>query len=194
MNIRNNINMNFNNTIDINLNMNFNNTIDINLNTNFNMNIRINMNLIRINMNMNNTSFRGRSTICKFTFFEHRHNHLSPAVREVWSKEQKLQSDEMKADAPLAVGGDGRPDTPGHSAKYGPYSLMDLDNKIITMELVQSTEVKSSVHMEKEGLIGCVRNLEEYDVFIGKIITDRHVQITNWLREMSGLKSLYILQ
>ena len=41
-------------------------------------------------------------------------------------------------DEPLSLGGDGRIDSPGHSAKYGAYSLMDLEhNVILDVELVQ---------------------------------------------------------
>ena len=38
----------------------------------------------------------------------------------------------------LVLGGDGRADSPGHCAKYGTYTLMDLkSNKIVHIELVQ---------------------------------------------------------
>ena len=38
----------------------------------------------------------------------------------------------------LVLGGDGRADSPGHSAKYGTYSLLELlCNKIIDFRLVQ---------------------------------------------------------
>ena len=41
-------------------------------------------------------------------------------------------------DEPLSLGGDGRSDSHGHSAKYGAYSLMDLEhNVILNVELVQ---------------------------------------------------------
>lgn len=39
---------------------------------------------------------------------------------------------------PLSLGGDGGNDSPGHSAKYGSYSFMDLEhNVILDMQLVQ---------------------------------------------------------
>ena len=31
-------------------------------------------------------------------------------------------------DQPLSLGGDGRSDGPGHSAKFGSYTLMDLEH------------------------------------------------------------------
>ncbi len=34
-------------------------------------------------------------------------------------------------DEPLSLGGDGRSDSPGHCAKYGAYTLMDLEHNVI---------------------------------------------------------------
>ena len=42
---------------------------------------------------------------------------------------------------PLNLGGDGRANSPGHSVKFGSYSVIDLDqNKVIDFQLVQVTE------------------------------------------------------
>ena len=39
---------------------------------------------------------------------------------------------------PLNLGGDGHADSPGHSAKYGSYSVLDChSNKLLDMQLVQ---------------------------------------------------------
>jgi hypothetical protein len=41
-------------------------------------------------------------------------------------------------DEPLSLGGDGRCDSPGFSAKYGTYTLMELKhNAILDIQLVQ---------------------------------------------------------
>ncbi len=43
-----------------------------------------------------------------------------------------------EAGAPLEIGGDGRADSPGHSAKYGSYTTMEINkDKIIDIQLVQ---------------------------------------------------------
>ena len=57
----------------------------------------------------------------------------------VWESHQtKLLAECRNRGTALPIGGDGRADSPGHSAKYGSYSLIDFDsNKIIHMELVQ---------------------------------------------------------
>ncbi|KAJ8369539.1 hypothetical protein SKAU_G00095670 [Synaphobranchus kaupii] len=77
-----------------------------------------------------------------------------------------------------------RADTPGHCAKYGSYTMMDLKaNRVIDLQLVQSNEVGNSQHMEKEGLVRSIAALEEAGVQIKNIVTDRHPQIQKFLRE-----------
>lgn len=40
----------------------------------------------------------------------------------------------------LTIGGDGRADSPGHSAKYGTYTMLDVhQNKVLHVETVQVT-------------------------------------------------------
>ncbi len=80
---------------------------------------------------------------------------------------------------PLTIGGDGRRDSPDHSAKYSSYNLELRHNVVLDIELVQvctysclakleqsvanfffslsSNEVGSSYHMEKEGLVGGIK-------------------------------------
>ena len=46
----------------------------------------------------------------------------------------------MEKNKGLALGGNGRADSPGHSAKYGSYSIIELNkNKVIDLKLVQVT-------------------------------------------------------
>ena len=75
----------------------------------------------------------------------------------------------------LVLGGDGRADSPGHSAKYGTYTLMELSHNIILdIQLVQviitlhnfnlflfiqSNEVGGSYYMELEGLNYGIRTI-----------------------------------
>lgn len=119
------------------------------------------------------------------TFMNHQHFYLQPTIVEVWKDHQTSYIHETRQTGlPVCIGGDGRADTPGHSAKFGSYSVMDLDQGIvIDVQLVQSNEVKSSYHMEKEGLVRSINYLQGEGVRIGTIITDRHVQIKKWIRE-----------
>ena len=70
------------------------------------------------------------------TFYFHQRQYLEPSVQAVWNhKQQQLSS---ACELPLIIGGDGRTDSPGHSAKYGSYGVIDLrTNEVLHIELVQ---------------------------------------------------------
>ena len=57
----------------------------------------------------------------------------------MWGDEQPRSLTQCKAqDTLLPIGGDGQADSPGHSAKYGSYGVIDLNtNKVLHIELVQ---------------------------------------------------------
>lgn len=75
--------------------------------------------------------------------------------------------------------GDGRNDSPGHSAQYCTYSMMDSESKkilsLITMDKRQ-TEKKSS-NMEKACFIRAMEELAENGVVVSEVVTDAHLQI-----------------
>jgi solute carrier family 8 (sodium/calcium exchanger) len=60
---------------------------------------------------------------------------LQPAIYTCWSREQEKL---LSSDAPLVLAGDMRADSPGHCAKFGSYTVLDVQqNKIVHTELVQ---------------------------------------------------------
>ena len=69
----------------------------------------------------------------------HQKKYLHTAVQRTYQQQQSTLLNNIKAEGrELIVGGDGRCDSPGHSAKYGTYSLMDAEqNKILDSQLVQ---------------------------------------------------------
>ena len=73
------------------------------------------------------------------TFYLHQTQYLEPAVLSVWQDNQhQLLSAILKQGSPIIIGGDGRADSPGHSAKFGSYGILDLHtNKVLHIELVQ---------------------------------------------------------
>ncbi|XP_024147228.1 uncharacterized protein LOC112158213 isoform X3 [Oryzias melastigma] len=124
--------------------------------------------------------------ISKRTFFRHQKDYLLPSITHLWAEQQAwliacLQAEQRG----IVLAGDGRSDSPGHSAKYGMYTMLELPaNVIIDMQLVQSNEVGGATHMEKEGFIRSVNFLEtQQGLDIDVIITDRHVQLRKWIRE-----------
>ena len=73
------------------------------------------------------------------TFFRHQRQYLQPTISAIWISEQlpllsKLRDEKTK----LSLAGDGRADSPGHSAKYGSYSVIEMSyNKVLDYKLVQ---------------------------------------------------------
>ena len=149
----------------------------------------------------------GKPELCrhhKKDFFRHQSSYLQPAINYVWEKELGASIKQLLIKKQgLVLGGDGRADSPGHSAKYGSYSVIDLNqNKVLGLKLVQvwlleyckcmdayttflqSNEVKGSYHMEKEGLHRCMNFLKESKLKVDVLVTDRHKQINKWLKDI----------
>lgn len=79
----------------------------------------------------------GLVSISTRTFHRHQAKYLEPVIESVWQTQQNELLRASKG-SPLSLGGDGRADTPGHSAKFGSYTMMDLRrNKILDFQLVQ---------------------------------------------------------
>ncbi|KAG1926991.1 uncharacterized protein LOC120480138 isoform X3 [Pimephales promelas] len=118
-------------------------------------------------------------------FRRHARTYLEPAIIYKWSEEQNLQRRDLSRSKNVILAGDMRADSPGHSAKYGSYTMMDLQtNNIIDIQLVQSSEVGGSRRrMETEGLRRSLDVLEESGVKLDCIVTDRHPHILKFLKD-----------
>ena len=81
----------------------------------------------------------GCASISLRTFFNHQHSYLQPTIFSVWQHRQSTLLNQLKsAGKKLTLGGDGRADSPGHSAKYGSYTVMELEQHVVLdMQLVQ---------------------------------------------------------
>lgn len=81
------------------------------------------------------------------TYFHHQ-KHVIRAIKETFRVEQANILQSLRdAEKPLALGGDGRCDSPGYSAKYGSYTLMDLsENNVLDIQLVQVTKLQLLQH------------------------------------------------
>ena len=73
------------------------------------------------------------------TFIQHQRRYLQPAIVNVWDRMQHNLVEKLtEAGQPLVIGGDARNDSPGHTAKYGSYTFLEVNlNKILHVELVQ---------------------------------------------------------
>ena len=76
-------------------------------------------------------------TISVETYFWHQRDYLQPTVSSVYQSKQSALLSSF-GNQHLVLAGDGRADSPGHSAKYGTYSILEMScNKIIDFKLVQ---------------------------------------------------------
>jgi len=125
------------------------------------------------------------------TFYRLRRDYLFPSIAEEWKKEQSMVIESIKGrEEDLMLAGDGRCDSPGHSAKYGTYTMIDTDtDKVVDFEVIRVMEVKNSNAMEKEGFIRTLTRVEEdYGCKVYGISTDRHTQIKKYMREQQKKK------
>lgn len=75
--------------------------------------------------------------ISQSTFTKLQRSYLIPSIVQIWNTSRASLLASLQKEN-LVIGGDGRCDSPGFSAKYGTYTLMDLDiNKVLDIKLVQ---------------------------------------------------------
>lgn len=118
---------------------------------------------------------------CNIRFFEKgsfyyiQRKYLWPVVNNHYIVQQREILQSFRGQ-PLVLAGDGRCDSPGHNAKYGTYSVMEVTTeKIVDFSLVQVSEVANSNAMEKEGLKRCLEFLERDGQVIDLLATDRYL-------------------
>lgn len=112
--------------------------------------------------------------------------HAVPAVKELWKK-MKEEIWQTLEEENLVLCGDARMDSPGFSAKYSVYVLMDHYLSIITdLEVVDKREAGgSSPVMEKMGLKRLMERIIG-QLKIKELVTDASATIMKLLRDMKG--------
>ena len=117
------------------------------------------------------------------TFYNIQDKYLFPVINEVWEGEQNAVFADLK-NKELWLSGDGRCDSPGHSAKYGTYTMIDQNSdKIVDFQIVQVTEVTSSNAMEREGFKRCMDSIQGKGAHVKVVATDRHVSIKSDMKK-----------
>lgn len=85
--------------------------------------------------------FRHASIQCfsERTYSSIQNAYIVPTITDVWQMKQSDIIDEIRNNGnKVKLGGDARCCSPGHTAKYGSYSIMNLDNnKVVDVQLVQ---------------------------------------------------------
>ncbi|XP_063048714.1 uncharacterized protein LOC134445189 isoform X2 [Engraulis encrasicolus] len=77
------------------------------------------------------------------TFRRHARTYLEPAIIHKWHQFQEEQWKDLSQHK-VKLGGDMRADSPGHSAKYGSYSLMNLSKRVLTDVQKLSSDYQTS--------------------------------------------------
>ena len=71
------------------------------------------------------------------SYYRHVGSYVNPTVIQTWKLHQSELFEEL-SNTGLVLAGDGRCDSPGFSAKYGSYTLMEQQvNKVLDFQLVQ---------------------------------------------------------
>ena len=109
--------------------------------------------------------------------------YVIPEVNKAWSKHNESVLATLAGEE-LTLSGDARCDSPGHSASFGTYTLLDsASHMIVFQETVHVSEVKNSYWMELAGLERCLETISDHNVFTKVLATDRHPGIQKMLRD-----------
>ena len=121
----------------------------------------------------------------KVTFYSIQKRFLFPAVHRVFVTNRTLLLDFVRRRGQLDLLGDGRCDSPGYSAKYGTYTIMDgLTNFILDFHVSHCKMAGNSARMELDGLKNVLRRLDDQKIPISSLTTDRHKQVRSFMKKI----------
>ena len=96
--------------------------------------------------------FLNLKSISDMLFYHLRHDVVFPVVVKKWKQQRKQMLQLLKQQEKLVLVGDGRCNSPGHSAKYCMYTFMEVNTgNVVDTVVVPITEVSNSNEIEKEG-------------------------------------------
>ena len=111
-------------------------------------------------------------------FYDTQQKYLFPVINDAWEAEKQRQLDILNAKEVVNLDGDAHCDSPGHSAKYETYTLMDDDTgDVVAFSVIQVSEVTSSNAMEKEGFSRCIQLPTSNDVTISSCMVKDYLHI-----------------
>ena len=133
------------------------------------------------------TEFLSWDVISQRTFQRYQSSYLIPAIQELYDEMIKSIHNVLKNVEDACLCGDGRNDSPGHSAKFCTYTMMERALDIIMdMEVVDKRETGgTSVTMETSGLRRTVECLKDA-LKIKEVVTDASASVIKLLRDLRG--------
>ncbi|XP_061167182.1 uncharacterized protein LOC133176022 [Saccostrea echinata] len=112
------------------------------------------------------------------SFIKIQRTYVTPTIEEIWKKHQNDILEEFRG-KDVVVLGDGRMDSPGHSAQYCTYTFMENETHkilcLVTMDK-RMTGRKSAI-LEKACFQKGLQFLLEKEINVVEVVTDAHVQI-----------------
>ncbi|XP_044127705.1 uncharacterized protein LOC122921637 [Bufo gargarizans] len=121
--------------------------------------------------------------ISRSTHYRYQPKYIFPSIHEEWQQERaKIVS--ALGRSPVCLAGDGQSDSPGFSAKYCIYTMMETDQgKIVDFSVVQIIPPASSVSLEKNAFKETIDRIIEKNINVRIVATDRHVSIRKLIKD-----------
>lgn len=111
-------------------------------------------------------------------------NYLFPAVHHIFTTHRQICFDKVAEQNETRLLGGGRCDSPGYSAKYGTYTVMEsTSGEILDFQVFHNKLAGNSVRIELEGLKAVLRRLTNNMINVKGLTTDRHKQVRAYLRK-----------
>ena len=121
--------------------------------------------------------------ISESRYYTLQRNFFFGIANEAWLSEQEIVLSQNNSSYGKLLSGDERCNSPGYSAKYLTYSLLDqCTGRIIAMSVTQCTETGSSNIIEKAGFIKVLIEIDKKQIQVTQITTGRHIQIKKYMR------------
>lgn len=134
--------------------------------------------------------FLGLGFISKTTYNRMQTHFIIPEVMHYW-EQMKDEIWDILSNESVVLCGDGRNDSPGHSAKYCMYALMEQHlDVIVDVEVVDKRQTKGiSTNMEVFGLKTILERMVG-KIIISELVTDASAAIMALVRKMKGTRCL----
>jgi len=118
-------------------------------------------------------------------FYRIQNTYLNPTINDYWTMHQTAILSVLSDTQKLRLCGDARSDSPGYSAKYTSYTLMDMTTSLIVdQQLVSLNEdkVDNSVAMEKIAVERSLDFVLSTGLKIDTLATDRHIGVQSLMK------------
>lgn len=135
--------------------------------------------------------FLGLNFISRSTFHRLQRNDIIPGITSLW-EDMKTEMWKVLSGESIILCGDGRNDSPGHSAKYCVYVLMEqFLELIIDVEVIDKRETGGvSTNMEVFGLKMLLERIVG-NLMVSEIVTDASTAVMALVRRMKGMYKEY---